>query len=271
MEKRKDRARTLLRNLVNEYEEKHAVGSLSCTIYDTAWVSLVTKLQDGKQIWLYPSSFSYVLDNQELDGGWPTYASAIDGIMNTAAGLLTLIRHASLHLQLEDLIPKDIDQRATNAENSLRQQLKSWDVKATLHVGFEVLVPSLIDLLEADLETSFEFPGRRTLMELHDQKMMRFKPALLYRKEQASALHSLEAFIGKVDFDKMKHHKRFGSMLASPSSTAAFLMHTSDWDLESEAYLTRVVAESQGRGCGGVPSAFPSTHFDMVWVSFFLL
>lgn len=49
--------------------------------------------------------------------------------------------------------------------------------------------------------------------------------------------------------------------MASPSSTAAYLMHTTTWDNEAEDYQRHVISEGEGRGGGGVPSALPSTHF----------
>jgi len=262
----KAEAAQLLRSNVQEYEDTKSLGSFSCTVYDTAWVSMLTKVVDGKQIWLFPSSFQYVLNSQQSDGSWVKYRSEIDGIMNTAAGLLALCRHRSTHHQLDDRIPLDLDLRVIRAEAALRQRLEAWEVEATLHVGYEVLVPAMLSLLE-EVGFAFDFPGRQHLLDLHGQKMARFHPSMLYHKQQYSALHSLEAFVGKVDFDRLKHHTRFGSMLASPSSTAAYLMYGTHWDIESESYLRRVISNGEGKGCGGVPSAFPSTNFDIIWVS----
>ena len=262
----KAKAARLLSDIVQEYEETESCGSFSCTVYDTAWVSMVTKIVDGNEIWLFPSSFEYVLRSQQSDGSWISYGSEIDGIMNTAAALLTMCRHRSAHHQLDDMIPLDIDHRVLRAETALRRQLKLWKVQATLHVGYEVLVPALLSLLE-EFGFIFDYPGRQHLFDLYNQKLARFDAALLYQDLQVWALHSLEAFIGKIDFDRLKHHTRFGSMLASPSSTAAYLIYGSHWDTESESYLHRVISDGEGKGCGGVPSAFPSTNFDMIWVS----
>ena len=53
-------------------------------------------------------------------------------------------------------------------------------------------------------------------------------------------------------------------MMAS-SSTAAYLMHGYPLDHEAEKYLRRAIILGQGRGSGGVPSAFPSTVFELTW------
>ena len=43
-------------------------------------------------------------------------------------------------------------------------------------------------------------------------------------------------------------------------------MNISKWDPECEEYLQHVVHQGPGWGSGGVPSAFPSTHFEYSWV-----
>ena len=60
----------LLRTLAKEFEQGHGVGSMSCSAYDTAWVSCVSKAADnGSREWLLPSSFLPVVDSQHPDGG----------------------------------------------------------------------------------------------------------------------------------------------------------------------------------------------------------
>jgi len=190
----------------------------------------------------------------------------IDGILNTAGPLLALQRHLSEPLQLQ-YNAEDITRRIEKATASLRSQLAAWDVSTTDHVGFEIIVPAMLDLLEKENPSLvFDFEAKGPLMKIHDAKMSRFKPEYLYGPRRMTALHSLESFIGKIDFDKVIHHKVNGSMLGSPSSTAAYLMHASQWDDEAEAYLTHVVKFAAGQGSGGIPSAFPSTHFESTWM-----
>ena len=261
----KAKARDLLKGVIEEYGQVNGGGAFSCAVYDTAWVAMVTKNVDDQKIWLLPSSFQHVLDSQQFDGSWESYASDIDGIMNTMAALLCLCQHRAAPLQLASMMPSDIDTRISRAVEAARRMLKNWNVGATVHVGYEVLVPSQLRLLQ-EVGYTFDFPGKGLLLDLHRQKMSRFDPSFLYQQTQTSALHSLEAFIGKVDFDRLKHHKRCGSMLGSPSSTAAYLLHSTVWDLESENYLRRAIADGDGKGNGAVPSAFPSTNFEMIWV-----
>ncbi|KAJ0109430.1 Copalyl diphosphate synthase [Diaporthe amygdali] len=262
-------ARSLVQRTLQDYDDRYGFGTMSCAAYDTAWVSLVTKTVDGRKQWLFPECFEFLLETQSDAGGWEIGNSApIDGILNTAASLLALKRH----VQTEQIIQpqhnhKDLAGRAERAAASLRAQLAALDVSTTEHVGFEIIVPAMLDLLEAeDPSLVFEFPARKPLMKIHDAKMSRFRPEYLYGKQPMTALHSLEAFIGKIDFDKVRHHRTHGSMMGSPSSTAAYLMHASQWDDESEAYLRHVIKHAAGQGTGAVPSAFPSTHFESSWI-----
>lgn len=270
-------ARSLIQAALQGYDEHYGFGTMSCAAYDTAWVSMVTKTIDGHTQWLFPECFQFLLDTQSATtGGWETGNSApIDGILNTAASLLALKRHAHLGasishdttLHAEDK-QEDLARRVERAAASLRSQLAAFDVSTTEHVGFEIILPAILDLLEAeDTSLVFEFTARAALMKIHDAKMSRFRPEYLYGKQPLTALHSLEAFVGKIDFNKVQHHKIHGSMMGSPSSTAAYLMHATAWDDESEAYLRHVISHAAGQGTGAVPSAFPSTHFESSWVS----
>ncbi|KHN93735.1 terpene synthase family protein [Metarhizium album ARSEF 1941] len=251
------------------YDETWGTGSMSCAVYDTAWISMVAKERAGEKIWLFPQSFDYLLSMQSNDGSWgaTTSASQIDGILNTAASLLSLQRHCCEPLNTTSHVIAGIQGRIHRATLSLASQLNSWDVAATTHVGFELIVPELLELLTMqDPSIAFDFSGEKLLKEIHRAKMSAFVPDSLYGCKPSTALHSLEAFRGKLDFDKIAHHKVGGSMMASPSSTAAYLMYTTEWDNEAEAYLCNVVQAGMGRGSGAVPSAFPSMFFEYTWI-----
>jgi hypothetical protein len=288
----------LIGALVNECSRPCGTGSMSSAIYDTAWLAMLSRpAPDGSgSFWLFPESFQYILEAQCLGGGssssgfggWPSYASQVDGILNTMAALLALLKHHNHRgahaYALDPTLPGDIERRITLAAESLRRQLRDWDVESCDQVGFEILIPSLLCMLESEGGTSnssptqspqpafssfsFSFPGRAPLMALHTAKMARFRPALLYAPLQTTAIHSLEAFVGRVDFDRLRHHRApDGSLMASPASTAAYLMNCAVWDDDAERYLRMVVTEGAGRGDGSVPCAFPTTIFEITWVN----
>lgn len=241
------------------------VGYMSCAVYDTAWVAMVAKPTPAGRQWLFPQCFHYILDTQQPDGAWPTYAADIDGILNTAASLLALKKHADEPLQLSTPSPEELNEHIVLGTAALGRLLKAWNVDATVHVGFEFLVPTLLQLL-ADEKIHFDFPGREALMAQNHAKLSKFKLEYLYSKYKTTAIHSLEAFLPSLDYNKVRHHKDFGALMASPSSTAAYLMSSSPWDDESEAYLHDVVRLGAGQNSGGIPSAFPSTYFEVTWV-----
>lgn len=54
--------------------------------------------------------------------------------------------------------------------------------------------------------------------------------------------------------------------MASPASTAAYLMNATPWDEEAEMYLRKAVKDGPGKGNGAVPSAFPTPIFEISWV-----
>ena len=263
------KARSLIKRIVKSTDLKYGFGTLSCTIYDTAWVALVTKQINGRKCWLFPESFWYLLNAQSEDGSWSDDTGIqIDGILGTLAGLLVLKKHNAEPLQVS-IDTQGLDNRISRATSALRPRLAAWDVSTTNNVGFEVIIPAMLDLLEKeDPSLVFEFEGREALMNIYRAKMSRFKPELLYDGKIMTLTHSLEALVGQIDFDRVAQHTVMGSMFASPSSTAAYLMNASKWDEEAEKYLQHAIQASIGQGSGGVPGVFPTTTFEYTWVGF---
>lgn len=264
------RARQLIQETIGQYDAVRGFGSMSCSVYDTAWVSMVTKTVrengDEKEVWLFPESFIYLLETQFADGSWDGAgaASQADSILNTGASLLSLLQHLNKPLQMRESCSKDtLESRIGVATRALQARLQDWDVQGCNSVGFEVIVPSLLGLLE-NTGYKFDFKGKDDLMAINAKKLARFKPEYLYSWTRMTAIHSLEAFVGQIDFDKVSHHCLHGAMMGSPSSTAAYLIYASNWDNTAEDYLRHVVSLSRG---GGAPSAYPSTYFEFTWVS----
>lgn len=252
--------------LANESDRPCGSGSMSASIYDTAWLAMISQDIDGETCWTFPECFQYLLETQLESGGWVSYASQVDGILNTMGALLAMLKHSTASSPSpRSPVPWNSELRISKAKENLSSQLQHWDVDICDHVGFEYLVPALMTMLEK-YGISFSFPGKKLLLELNQMKMAKFTPELFYGSSQTTALHSLEAFVGKVDFNRIAHQKRFGSIMASPASTAAYLMGCSAWDQEAESYLRSVITGGAGRGGGGVACAFPTTIFEVTWV-----
>ena len=260
------KARHLIRYIADVCKQENGLGTSTTAVYDTAWVAMVSKQEsNGKAQWRFPESFQYLLETQSPEGGWNSDGTLFDGILHTMAALLALTKHAKAPCPPGALAEEDLASRITNAIAFLHVRLQKWDVYTTEYVGFEYLLPALLGLLELE-GISFKFPSQQPLMAMNRQKLAKFEPRMLYGKTKTTFIHCLEAFIGKIDFDKVHHQMNFGSMLASPSSTSAYLMHCTEWDDGAEAYLRNCVAFGQGKGNGAVPDAFPMTIFELSWV-----
>lgn len=258
----------LVNGLVSAHQAEYGFGSMTCAVYDTAWLSMVAK-PAGSKNWLFPSSFSRVIEAQKTDtGGWMELEDTdTDIVLNTAAALLALCKHRG-----SDDCP-GVHDRIAAASRFLRSRLQMLDLSTSipLPVGFELLLPALLDLLDLEEVTgisSVHFPARKALLDARDRKLARIDmDSILANKSQSTLLHSLEAFTGRVDFDRLKGHTIMGSMMASPAATAAALINSTKWNNECEQYLRHVIKAGSGSGDGSVPSAFPSTYFETSWVS----
>jgi hypothetical protein len=93
----------------------------------------------------------------------------------------------------------------------------------------------------------------------------------MYNLGPSAWLHSSGSFHGwgpdKLDVEKIKHHMVEGNMVASPAATASYLMKSKEWNNAAEAYLRMAIRCGEGQGSGCVPSAYPSTSFEILWVS----
>ncbi|KAI2628670.1 hypothetical protein GGR54DRAFT_357025 [Hypoxylon sp. NC1633] len=263
-----DRAQDFLATLAAQCSvgQGRAFGSMSSSVYDTAWLSMVrrpTSVDFGIGVdrpWLFPECFEYVLSQQLPSGAWQSYTTCVDGILNTAAALLSLKRHLRTQPGHEDWL-----QRSQKAEEALRRLLNGWDIESTDQVGQEILVISLLHLLEKE-GVYMNFPQLSALSKTRNAKLCNLTTARMYANP-STLYHSLEAFIGHIDFDNIRRWREAnGSMMGSPASTAAYLMYSSTWDDEAEAYLRNVLHRGNGISGASVPCAWPTTIFEVSWV-----
>ncbi|TLS21077.1 uncharacterized protein PpBr36_10643 [Pyricularia pennisetigena] len=261
-------AKDVIRRLSSISHERYSFSTASCEPYNTAWVAMVTKQIDGQKQWLFPECFYNLVKTQAEDGSWAYHPqSKTTGVLGTAAALLALLKHLKEPLQIYDVSADEIRKRIVLATKSLKYQLQNWDdAQRTNHIGVEIITPSLLTYLEQeDPNIKFQFPAQAALQNMYDAKMACFKPEYLYERKVSTAAHSLEAFIGKIDFDRVSGHLWQGSMMASPSSTAVYLIYASVWDDEAEGFLRHVVKAGSGHGDGGVPGTFPTSYFEYSW------
>lgn len=264
-------AASLLKTLSGKFGQGYGLGSMSCSIYDTAWISCVSKHSGaGLRQWLFPSSFLFILDSQHADGGWHwppqgSHECADSTILSSLAALFSITQHNKHPFQLSQLQDK-ANNHLKRGIDFVAKGLRRCGRTGSYSVGFEILVPALLTLLEKE-GVIFHFPGSQKLFERRDAKLSRVPMGRLDRMP-STILHSLEAFYGdkRFSFDSLRSRLVYGSMMASPSATAAYLMRCNEWDDSAEAYLRLTLSNGAGQGSGGVPSAFPSTNFELIWV-----
>ncbi|KAL4999865.1 hypothetical protein BDV10DRAFT_200525 [Aspergillus recurvatus] len=244
--------------LAQNTEDMAWFTTFSPSIYDSAWLSMVYRYADGQLSWLFPECFDYVLSHQLENGVWPSTASTVDGILNTSAALLALLTR-------RQLVPDArVAPNIESATSGLKDLLEGWNINETDQVGFEVIVPSLLRQI-SQFGIHFTFPGQARLQALSAGKLAKLHLESLQSERQSTILHSLESLVGIVDFDRLRHHcSEARGVLGSPAASAAYLMHSSSWDDRAETYLRRVVA-STNYDTGGIPSAFPTSIFELSW------
>ncbi|KAL8748166.1 MAG: hypothetical protein Q9190_000061 [Brigantiaea leucoxantha] len=255
----------LLQAMATNALHEQSFSSMSTSIYDTAWVSMVFKRDEDHEWWVFPESFGYILRSQNSDGSWGSTCSSADMVLNTLSCLLSIHKHATLSHRIPHNPYSDLQIQADKATAFLKQKLLVWDSQTSRHVASEILVPAILHELQ-QLGVSFQMNNLSSLLFQKESRMKRFNPYDLYHNTPSVFLHSLEAFIGVVDFDRLSHHLVNGSMMGSPSSTAAYLIYSSKWDDDCEKYLRMVIRDSGGKGTGAVPSAFPTIIFEISWV-----
>jgi len=246
--------------LLEHYVLRRGVCSVSGSIYDTAWVSMVSKYVKGRTVWLFPESFTCICSFQSESGGWEG-GDPVDELVNTLASLLALKRH----LKVDDVAPEEnLPQRIASATDFLTQKLSELDPGLTDGAAFEVLIPSMLDLLEIE-GVQLRFAEWDYLRERNQRRMAKINFSALHENPQ-SILHSLESFMGLVDFDQLGQYLKDGGMMGSPASTAAYLMNASKWDEAAEGYLKEAVENGRRIADGMVTTVFPMSTFEFAWV-----
>jgi hypothetical protein len=259
---------TLLRYLTQEYHPKYGFGTVCCNVYDTAWVSMVAKGTNGQKVWVFPECFQAILETQYSDGGWEPEGGDFDRIAGTLASILALKIH--LNKETDNQKKQDINKRIFMATEFLNKHLPQLRAAAATEVpiGAELWFPKMLELLEREGISLESTSVLAWLLPIREKKLAKFPIEALYRPVLTSAAHSLEAFVDIADFGKLHHLKSFGSMLASPSSTAAYLIYSPTWDEDAESYLRHVISFGSGCRSGRVPATFPTHIFELAWVCF---
>ena len=264
---------TVLSSLLGEFDPIYGLGSMTVSLYDTSWVACVTRCVNGRFQLLFPSALRFILRSQQDNGGWRCNdrqpSSKEDEILCTLAAIHALCKFREHPAQMKQIIDSnELEARIRRSTAYVSRMLESWNLRDCQRVGYEMLLPGLLDCL-ASYNLHFDFANKSGIFALRKEKVSRLPVERLYDAAPSTLLHSLEAFFADPSFDysRVRHQKISGSMMGSPSATAAYLMRSSVWDHDAEDFLRLVMEVGSGKGHGGVPNAFPSTNFEVLWVS----
>ncbi|KAI4141453.1 MAG: hypothetical protein L6R39_005325 [Caloplaca ligustica] len=97
-----------------------------------------------------------------------------DGILNSLAALLALTKHQS-----GPTPNKNLQVAVNKAIAYLDITLQTLDVDGSLPVGFELLVPAMLDMLKSQAGIQLSFPAQPQLPTIKAAKMRAFKPDAL--------------------------------------------------------------------------------------------
>ncbi|GAQ46948.1 hypothetical protein AKAW_07141 [Aspergillus niger] len=259
-------ATTLLQYLGQEQHPDYGFGAVSGSIYDTAWVSMVKKPVAGsKTAWAFIECFQFLSEAQCEDGGWDADAVLFDRIACTLAGLLALKKHQNE--EKDHTSRQALGKKIFKATHFLRQTLPMLPaaVAYELPIGAELWLPKMLELIEEEGIHLDNAAVLAWILPARDKKISRFPIETLYKKGFTSVAHSLEGLIGYADFNRVSMLKTCGSMMGSPSATAAYLIYSENWDADAEAYIRRALNCPHAGQNGGVPSTYPTTAFESSW------
>ncbi|KAL4930283.1 terpene synthase family protein [Aspergillus undulatus] len=277
-------AQALVRRIAVSIASDNGVGSMTPSIYDTAWLSMIPKPgEKGRNEWLFPECFEYLLDQQNEEGGWdllnqggqqgsrkyPEHLAIPECIVHSLAALLALLTHfkddRSVSRDGEKPLSRGLA-TISKAKRFLDQKLKVLQLEGITHLGFELLVPTVLNLLE-DNGLRFEFPAKEELMAMYKEASS-VNLELLYENNGPCRLcfFPLEAFLDHIDLERLGNLVGPAGICASPASTAVFLIYSPTWNTQCEEYLRDAVHKGPGRGNGSVGSVFPLEIFEASWV-----
>ncbi len=248
-------AQSLILAVANDYQSDFGGGSISPSPYDTGWLARVRN-QDRHLGLLFPESQLWLLDHQASSGAWSTPFPY--DILPTISALIAL-------LQSPDQSNQRVRQAATKAQSYLKDCVKNWQPATHESVGFEVLLPPLLQSL-SKLGIDLAIPNFGDVVDLMQSKLIRSAGDLLTRG-QSTLIHSLEAVgsgLGASTLSRLRAPS--GHYGHSPAGTAAVLQQLG-WDEQSVIWLRH----NQARQGGAVPTVFSIDLFEAAWSLHFLL
>lgn len=235
-------------------------------IYDTALVAMLSRkaTNDGTTELVYPESFQYLLDHQQVHGGWVMRDFTLGTVLNSLAGLLAIVkRRKSLSDKHKDAAAS-LDLRITKATDFLQGQFATWDPRSNVHYRSVILVPALLAMLRAE-NIHLHCGGSAKIERQRIESLHTLGSVSSQRNGFNLAVYFLEAHMDAAKSLPPEANASHHGISCSPSSTAAFLLGTKAGNEECEAYLSAAIKATCTSG--GVPSLFPLSDTEVAYVS----
>ncbi|KAL8147091.1 hypothetical protein AgCh_004711 [Apium graveolens] len=226
---------------------------VSVSAYDTAWVAMVPS--PYSQAPCFSGCVNWILENQRKDGSWglprPGVQLLKDDLSSTLACILALKRW-------------DLGQEQINKG---LQFLKSNFASATdknqcSPIGFDIIFPGMFEYAnDLGLKLPVEQAVLDTMLNKRAQEIRRY--STINSPESEAYLAYLSEGMGNVhNWDMvMKYQRKDGSLLNSPSTTAACLIHIQNTGCYN--YLFHLL-EKFGNAVPTVPDSDIYVHLCMV-------
>jgi halimadienyl-diphosphate synthase len=236
-------------NHITELLSNLGTADITSSPYDTAWMARLGEMDRD----LSSQALDWLRANQLKDGSWgsPYLTYYHERLISTLGALVALARlgHAEDRKRIN---------RASAALHGLEECLGADGAGAT--VGFEMLVPALIE--EAEALGVYQRSGSGVLAELSAQrakKLAKLPDGRVNRELSVAFSAEMLGQKGLHALDLNNIQEPNGSIAYSPSATAFYAMYVRPGDPDALRYLRDVAVQ------GTVPTAAPIDVFEVGW------
>ena len=242
-------------DLITQLIDEIGPGHMAATVYDTAWVARMGKVEPT----LSSGALNWLTDNQLPDGSWGAQAPLYyhDRVICTLAAMVALEYQGQRGADKEKIADGKLalERIVSGATGGL-----SADANGAT-IGFEMIAPTLI--AEAERLGLVKNQANRILGRISKQRSVK----LAYLKQNMINRHVTLAFSaemagedGKRMLDVNNLQESNGSVGASPSATAYFSTYVKKGDKAALDYLRGVMKPD-----GGFPNVAPFDVFQISW------
>ncbi|NTW00820.1 MAG: hypothetical protein HGA19_05850 [Oscillochloris sp.] len=240
---------------------RQSAGLVSASIYDTAQV-----LRFQPDLVNRDEVVTWLLSQQEADGGWGTPALPVARLVPTLACLLAI---------RESPRTKETIHAIEAAQHFLSNLSASWpdDIPNDMPVGMELLLPVLLDEICQSDEKPFDSRPFQPILEIGQHRHTKLTQISL--APGSPPLHSYESLALPAEARFLDGQ---GSLSHSPAATAAWLQRVNksgssivpdEVREQAQSYLSRCIMGTPTPTSGVYPGVWPMDRFEQCFVLYF--